>query len=166
LPEKKIIKEYSKGMKMKLSIASALACRAKLLILDEATSGLDPIVRSEIIDIFLEHIQNGQNSILFSTHITSDLDRIADYITFIHEGKIVFSEAKDAMLDSYAILKCEEKEFRRLDSNDIVGVRKNMFGYEVLTDRKNEVLRRQPGIVYEKALIEDIMLFYTKEDVR
>src|SRR5690606_21312452 len=95
LPEKKIVKEFSRGMKMKLSIAIALSHQAKLLILDEATSGLDPMVRDEILDIFLDFMQDEEHTILLSSHIISDIEKIADYVTFIHRGNIVFSKNKD-----------------------------------------------------------------------
>lgn len=104
LPDKKPIKEYSRGMKMKLSIAAALSHNPKLLILDEATSGLDPVIRNEILDVFYDFIQDEEHSILMSSHITNDLENIADYITFIHKGKIVFSDSKDNIMDNYAIL--------------------------------------------------------------
>ena len=105
--DNKLIKEFSKGNKMKLSIAVALSHKPKLLILDEATSSLDPIVREEILDIFLDFIQDEEHSIILSSHITSDLDKIADYITFIHKGKIVFSENKDELIDTMGVLKCK-----------------------------------------------------------
>lgn len=115
LPKDKIIKDYSKGMKMKLSIAAALSHNPKLLILDEPTGGLDPVVRSEILDIFLDFIQDEEKSILFSTHVTGDLDKIADYITFIHKGNLVFTESNDKINDNYGIIKCGINEFNKID---------------------------------------------------
>lgn len=112
LPDKKELKEFSRGMKMKLSLAVALSHNAKLLILDEPTSGLDPVVRSEILDIFLEFISDGERSILVSSHITSDLERIADYITFIHQGKVLLSENKDEILYGYGIAKAGREQLR------------------------------------------------------
>ena len=106
LPAQKKVKDYSRGMKMKLAIAAALSHHPKFLILDEATSGLDPMVREEILDIFLEFIQDEEHSILLSSHIISDLEKIADYVTFIHRGEVLFSEAKDQLLEEYGILKC------------------------------------------------------------
>ncbi len=162
LPDKKIIKEYSRGMKMKLSIAVALSHDSKLLILDEATSGLDPIVREEILDIFMDFIQNEEHSIFVSSHIISDLEKICDYITFIHRGKIIFSEAKDVLLDSYAILKCSQNEFDNIDKSIIKGYRKNTFGIEALV-----LINKLKGThVMDKANIEDIMLYYIKENGR
>lgn len=162
LPDKKIIKEYSRGMKMKLSIAVALSHDSKLLILDEATSGLDPIVREEILDIFMDFIQNEEHSIFVSSHIISDLEKICDYITFIHRGKIIFSEAKDVLLDSYAILKCSQNEFDNIDKSIIKGYRKNTFGIEALVLRN----KLKGTHVMDKANIEDIMLYYIKENGR
>ena len=160
LPETKIIKDYSKGMKMKLSIATAMSHDSKLLIMDEATSGLDPIIRDEILDVFLEFIQNEEHSIFISSHIISDLEKICDYISFIHKGKIIFSEPKDRLLEDYGILKCSSEDFKNIDKNLIKGYRKNSFGMEVLV-LKNNI---KGNYVIDKASIEDIMLFYVKEN--
>ena len=108
LPHKKIFKEYSKGMKMKLTLAVALSHHSKLLILDEATSGLDPIVRDEILDIFLEFIQDEEHTILISSHIISDLEKVSDYITFINKGEVLFSKEKDELIYNYGIVKCSK----------------------------------------------------------
>ena len=115
LPAQKKIKDYSRGMKMKLSIAVAMSHKAKLLILDEATSGLDPIVRDEILELFLDFIQDEEHTILVSSHIISDLEKIADYIIFIHGGKILFQKNKDELLYEYGIIRCSEEQFRKLD---------------------------------------------------
>lgn len=160
LPSKKIIKEYSKGMKTKLSIAVALSHNPKLLILDEATSGLDPIIRNELLDVFLDFIQDEKHSILISSHITSDLEKIADYITFINNGKIIFSKTKDSLSNDYAVLKCGINDFEKVKKEHIIGHRKNQFGYEVLLDNKQSVL--YGDFIKEKATIEDIMLFYVR----
>lgn len=120
LPKNKISKEFSSGMKMKLKIAVALSHHPKLLILDEPTSGLDPVARSEILDIFQDFIQNEENSIFVSSHITSDLEHIADYITFINDGKIVLSKTRDELLEKYGIVKCSKSEFEKIDKNDYV----------------------------------------------
>ncbi len=158
----KFIKEYSRGMKMKLSIAAALSHDSRILIMDEATSGLDPIVREEILDMFMDFIQNENHSIFISSHIISDLEKICDYITFIHKGKIIFSEAKDDLLDDYGILKCSEDEFKKIDSQIVKGVRRNKFGIEALI-LKNEL---RGNYVVDKANIEDIMIFHIKEQVQ
>ncbi len=155
----KSIKDYSRGMKMKLSIAVSLSHDSKILIMDEATSGLDPIIREEIIDTFLEFIQDESNSIFISSHIISDLEKICDYITFIHNGKIVFSELKDDLLDNYGILKCSEEELKNIDKSIIKGIRRNKFGIEALVF-KNKI---SGSYVIDKASIEDIMIFIIKE---
>lgn len=165
LPKDKIVKEYSRGMKMKLSIAVALSHEAKLLILDEATSGLDPIVRDEILDIFLEFIQNEEHTIFISSHITSDLEKIADYITFIHGGKIILSESKDNLTDNYGIVKCKKDDFEKLDKDHVIGVRKNQFGYEAMIDNKKEVMKQMNQKKYsnefymDNTTIEEIILY-------
>lgn len=158
LPEKKEVKEYSKGMKMKLNIACALSHNAKLLILDEATSGLDPVIRDEILDIFLEFIQDESHSILMSSHITSDLEKICDYITLIHKGNIVFTKSKDDLLDTYGIVKCSEADLRTLPSKAVVCYRKNQFGVEALVYKQ----RITGKLTIDPASIEDIMLFYIR----
>lgn len=158
IPLDKQIKEYSKGMKMKFSIAVALSHGAKLLILDEATSGLDPIIRDEMLDIFLEFIQNEEHSILFSSHIMSDLEKIADYVTVIHKGKFLFSEAKDHLLYEYGILKCSHDEFEKINKDVIIGHRKNQFGVEALVSRKN----MDKNLMIDPAGLEDILLFHIR----
>ncbi len=159
LPKDKIIKEYSRGMKMKLSIAVALSHQAKLLILDEATSGLDPIVRDEILDIFLDFIQNEENTILLSSHITSDLEKVADYITFIHNGKIVFSKNKDDLIYCYGVVHCRKEDYDKLDKDHIVGMRKSQFGYEVMVDNKKELKRQRSDLIVDNTTIEEIILY-------
>ena len=162
LPRAKKVKNFSKGMKMKLSIAVALSHDPKLLILDEPTGGLDPIVRNEILDIFLDFIQDEERSILFSTHITSDLDKIADYITFIHDGDLIFSDSKEELLNNYGIVKCGEKDFGTIDKSSIVGYRKNQFGYEVLIKDKYSGSHKYKDLIVDHANLEDIMLYYIR----
>lgn len=164
VPENKLIKEFSKGNKMKLSIAVALSHSPKLLILDEATSSLDPIVREEILDIFLDFIQDEEHSIILSSHITSDLDKIADYITFIHKGNIVFSENKDELINNMGILKCKPSDFDNISKEDYSYYRKSQFGYEVLLNDKYKFIARHPNFVVDNASIEEIMLFYVRGD--
>ncbi len=165
VPEDKTVKELSKGTKTKLSLCAALAHRPKLLILDEATAGLDPVVRSEILDIFLDVIQDEERSVLLSTHITSDLERIADYITLIHKGKAIFSKTKDELKYGYGIMKCGDKDFESVDRSDIEGFRKGRFGYEALVSDAGRMRRKHPGAVIDPANIEDIMLFYARSEV-
>lgn len=162
LPLKVTVKNYSRGMKMKLSLAVALAHNAKLLILDEATSGLDPIVRSEILDVFLDFIQDEEHTIFISSHITSDLEKIADYITFIHKGELLVCMSKDKLLETHYMVRCKEAQFHKLDQGDIVGFRKNSFGYEVLINNRNKVLRQFPNLIMDPANLDDIMLYYIK----
>ena len=164
LPSDKIVKDFSKGMKMKLSIAVALSHDPQFLILDEPTSGLDPIVRSEILDIFLDFIQDEEKSILFSTHITSDLDKIADYVTFIHEGEIIFSETKDDMINNFGIIKCGKEDFNKIDKEDIVGFRKSQFGYEVLINNKQQNQTKYDKYIIDSVNLEDIMLLYIRRE--
>ncbi|MEG2660982.1 MAG: ABC transporter ATP-binding protein [Oscillospiraceae bacterium] len=163
LPANKIIKEYSKGMKMKLNLATALAHKPKLLILDEATSGLDPVVRNEMLDIFLEFIQEEEHSILMSSHITTDLEKIADYITFLHEGKVVFSKSKDDIMENYAVAKCSVDKANALPHELIMGRRSSQFGCELLVSDKAALRRKEPDIIIDHASLDDIMTFIAKE---
>lgn len=160
LPREKLIKDFSKGMRMKLSIAAALAHRPRLLILDEATSGLDPVVRNEILDLLLGFIQDEEHAVLFSSHITVDLERVADYITFLHGGKVLMTGSKDDILDSYGILKCGEQEFDQIDSAELLRSRKNKFGCEGLVAHRTDFAKRHPGLIVDPAGIDDIMVFY------
>ncbi len=160
----KKIEEFSKGMKMKLSIAIALSHKAKILILDEATSGLDPVARDEVLDILMEFIQNEENSILMSSHITSDLEKIADYITFIHNGKIIFSENKDKLVYDMGVVKCTEKQFKTIEVQDRMFYKKGIFNYEVLIDNRDEFSKKYPSLVINNSNLEEIMLFYIKGD--
>jgi len=155
IPHKKNMKDFSRGMKMKIAIAVALSHKAKLLVLDEATSGLDPIVREQILDVFMEFIQNEENSILLSSHIVSDLEKVCDYITFIHEGKILLSKEKDLLMEEYGLLKCSKKELDNVPKDAIERVRENQFGVEALVKR-NKIGR---NFIVDKATLEDIMLF-------
>lgn len=160
LPENKPVKDFSKGMKAKLALVTALAHHPRLLILDEATSGLDPVVRSEILDLFLEFIEEEQHSILLSSHITSDLEKIADYITFLHNGQIVFSMQKDEMAERFGVLKCGKAEAATLDSRHIAGRRDSRFDCEFLIDNRMDPAYR--GMLVEPASIDDIMTFFAK----
>lgn len=162
LPLKKAVKEYSKGMKTKLSIAVALSHGAKLLILDEPTSGLDPVIREEILDVFLEFIQNEENTILLSSHITSDLEKIADYIIFIHKGELKFCTPKDEMLDTYGIVICNQEQYEKINKELILAVRKNKYNIEILVKNRYAVAESISDIIVQKATLEEIMLFEIK----
>ena len=162
LPEKKLIKEFSRGMKMKLSLSAALAHRPKLLILDEATAGLDPVVRDEILDEFLGFIQDEDHAILMSSHITSDLEKVADYIAYIHQGQVVLSDAKDAILDSYGRVGCTAAQLEAIAPDDVLRVRKGSFGCEALVQDRAAFARKYPMLLVERTTLEDIMLFIGK----
>ena len=162
LPKEKISKEYSSGMKMKLKIAVALAHHPKLLILDEPTSGLDPVARNEILDIFQEFIQDEEHGIFVSSHITSDLEHIADYITFINNGEIIFTKTRDELLENYGIVKCSEEQFKKIDKKDYIKYKKNRYEYDVLIENKYEFKKNYDICVIDRPSLEDIMLIYIK----
>lgn len=162
LNEKQKIGKYSKGMTMKLAIAVALSHHPKLLILDEATSGLDPIMRDEMLEVFLDFVGEDDHSILLSSHITSDLEKIADYITFIHQGRIILTESKDNLIYKYAILRCKEKQFENLDKSDILAYRRQDYQIDVLVNNKEAAERKYAGIVIDHATIDEIMLILVK----
>ena len=162
LDSKKRVGDLSKGMKMKLSITVALSHQPRLLILDEATSGLDPVMRDEILDVFLDFIQDEQNSILLSSHITSDLEKVADYIVFIHQGKVIFSLTKDTLLYQYGILRCRTAEFKQIDKDDILAYQKKDFEWEVLVADKEKAAQKYKKCVIDHATIDEIMLLYIK----
>ena len=163
LPKDKLIKDFSSGMKMKLKIATAIAHNPKILILDEPTSGLDPVVRNEILDIFRKYIEEDETrSILLSTHITSDLEHISDYIVFIEKGKMVFDLPTNELLENYGIIKCSKEDFSRLDEKDYIKYKKEKYQYEVLTSNKDNIRRKYNITTIDKPSIEDIMLFYIK----
>lgn len=162
LPNNKALKEMSKGMRKKLEIATALSHRPKLLILDEPTSGLDPVVRAEVLDIFLKFIQDEEHSILLSTHITSDLEHIADEIIFIDNGKKVLDNSKDEIIDNYGILKCDLDYFSKIDKNDIVAYKKTKYCYEILIQDKNKLSKKYTDCVIDKITLEDLMVLVIK----
>lgn len=162
LPIDKKIKQFSKGMKMKLAIAAALSHHPKLLILDEATSGLDPVIRDDILDMFLDFIQDEENSILVSSHITSDLEKVADYIVFIHEGKVVFFKPKDELIERYGIIKCGAAQFDAIDKKDIIAYRKQDYGWQILISDRHSAQKKYPKAMIVAATIDEIMLLYVK----
>ena len=163
LPPKRKIKELSKGMKMKFSLAVALSHHAELLIMDEPTSGLDPIVRSELLEILGHEMQDENKVVFFSTHITGDLDRVADFVTLIDRGRIVFSQPKDDIIDRYAVVKGPLELLDGDTRKGFVAVKENRFGFEGLaTDR--QAVHRQFGdsVLVEKPTLEDVMLYFTR----
>ena len=163
LPRKKKIAKFSKGMKMKLQIATALSHGAKLLIMDEATTGLDPVVRNEILDIFREYIQDEDHSVLMSSHITSDLEKIADCVTFIDRGKILLTGFKDEILERHAVMKCTRAEFEAIPAGDYVSARLNDFGAELMVADLADAKGRYPGFTFDHTTLEEIMLFYVNQ---
>ncbi len=162
IPVQKKIKEYSKGMMMKLSIAAALSHHPRLLILDEATSGLDPAIRDEILDLFFEFIEDGEHSILVSSHITSDLDKVADYVAMIHQGKILFFEEKDILLEKMGILKCSSEQMKDLQNVEILAVREHAYHIDCLIGNKGHARKQYPDLVIDDATIEEIMIYYIR----
>ena len=161
LPNKQI-KTFSKGMRKKLEIATALSHHPKLLILDEPTSGLDPVARAEVIQIFQSFIEKDDCSILLSSHITTDLEHIADYITFINNGEIVLSKTTDELLDQYAIVKCTEKEFKEIDKKDYIKYRKTKYEYEVLIENKKTFKSKYDIAIIDKITLDDLMVLMIK----
>lgn len=163
LPMNKRFKQYSRGMKMKLAIAAALSHRAKLLILDEATSGLDPIVRDEILDVFFDFTREEDHSILISSHIVSDLEKLCDYVCFMHQGRVLFCEEKDALLDRYGLYRCTEEQLAELDSAAIVQTRRSSgYGVEALVERA----KVSEGLELSRPNMEDVILFMAKGGAR
>ena len=164
LPKSKMIKNLSKGMRKKLEIATALSHHPKLLILDEATSGLDPVVRGEVLDIFLDFIQDENHTILFSTHITSDLEHIADYIVFLDKGKILLNQSRDEIMDGYGILKCDTDSFQEIAKEDIICYRKNSYDYEILVKDRDRMKKKYKKFVVDRVTIEKMMVLMIKGD--
>ena len=143
---------------MKLAIAAALAHHPQLLILDEATSGLDPVMRDEMLDVFLEFVQEENHSILLSSHITSDLEKVADYITFIHNGKLIMTVSKNDLVYNYAVMRCKESQFLALDPKDILAYRKRDFQIDVLVSSGKEAQRKYKGVVIDHVSVDEILL--------
>lgn len=160
LPQKKKLKQFSKGMKMKLQIAAALSHGAKLLVMDEATTGLDPVVRNEILDIFLEYLQDDSNSILMSSHITTDLEKVADSVTFIDKGRLLISGYKDDILDSHGVIKCAKADYKDIDNADFISARITDFGAEVMVSDRAAARAKYSGLTIDRTTLEEIMLFY------
>ena len=162
LTNNKKIKELSKGMRKKLEIATSLAHHPKLLILDEPTSGLDPVVRDDILDIFLKFIKDEEHTILLSTHITSDLEHIADKIVFVDKGQIILNESKDELLDNYGILKCDIDSFNKISKEDIVSYKKNKYNYEILISDKDKMKKKYKDYIIDKITLDELMILIIK----
>ena len=162
LPPDKQIRQFSKGMKMKLAISAALSHHSRLLILDEATSGLDPVIRDDILDVFLDFVQDEEHSILMSSHISTDLEKIADYITFIHQGKVLFCKSKDELRYQYGVVRCGGEQFQAIASEDVLAWRKEDYQYSVLVADKEAAKRKYPNAVVDDATIDDILVLYVK----
>ena len=162
LDSRQKIKTYSKGMRKKLEIITSLAHHPKLLILDEPTSGIDPVARKEILDLFQSFIENEDCSILFSTHITTDLEAIADYIVFINDGEIVLSKTGDEIMNNYGIVKCGEKDFAKILKEDYVRYLKNNYNYELLVLDKDSFKRKYGDLVIDKVNLDELMVLMIK----
>ena len=162
LPESQKIKSYSRGMSMKLAIAVALSHDSKLLILDEATSGLDPIMRDEILDVLLEFVKQENHSILLSSHITSDLEKIADYIVFIHNGEIILNKTKDELIYEYGVIRCSENDFYNILPEDILSSMKKDYQIDVLIKNKKLMEKKYKNLIIDSVSLDEIMLLLAK----
>lgn len=165
LPTKKKIKDLSRGMKIKFSLALALSHRAELILMDEPTSGLDPIFRNELLEILQSEMQDDNKGILFSTHITSDLEKIADYICFINNGQVVFSNTWDKIREEHLVVKGPKELLNKPVRDLLLGIRENDFGFEALTDRTDK-LKKILGdrAVYEHPSLDQIIIFTGRRD--
>lgn len=162
LPVDKPLKALSKGMRKKLEIATALSHHPDILILDEATSGLDPVIRNEILDIFLNFIQDENHTITLSTHITSDLEHVADKIVFIDQGKIVLDKARDELIDHYGILKCDPDKMEQVKKEDYICYKKNKYDVEFLVADRDKMRKKYSDFVVDKMTLEELMLLMIK----
>lgn len=160
LPWDKKFKEYSRGMTMKLGIAAALSHHPRLLLLDEATGGLDPMIREELLEVFADFAAEDGHAVLLSSHIVSDLERICDYIAFLHKGKLVMCEEKDVLLDRYGILKCSREQLKNIPEEAVHGKRVGTYGVEALVER--EFMPRD--VVIDRPTLEDIILYMVKAE--
>lgn len=162
LARDKKVKDLSRGMRMKLMIAVAFSHEAKLLILDEPTSGLDPVARDEFLDILRDYIEDEEKSVIFSSHITSDIEKIADYITYINNGKIIFTGEKDEFLEKYCIIKGGKEDITESQKKEIIGLRMHGTGFEGLIELKKAV-GFSSKVIIEKASLDEIMIYMNKE---
>lgn len=165
LPTQRRVKQLSTGMKRKLSLALALAHRPELLVLDEPTSGLDPVVRDDMLDMFLEFMQHDDHAMLISSHITSDLEKIADYIVLLHKGRVAFEKSRDELINRYGILRCGREQFASIDSGDMLARRTREYECDALVADRDAMRRKYPGVTIDTPTIDEIMLIYTKGEV-
>lgn len=162
ISEKQRLDKLSFGMKKKVQIIFALCLKPQVLILDEPTTGIDPSDREEILDMLMDFMQDENHTIMLSTHITSDLDKIADYITLIDDGEIVFSESKIDLQDKYRLIRCNEEQINESDREKLIGIKKNSFGIEALT--KDKEIASKPGISSAIPTVEEIMVHFTERE--
>lgn len=162
LPLNQKISTYSRGMSMKLAIAVALSHSAELLLLDEATAGLDPIMRDEILDVLLEFVNDGNRSILLSSHITSDLEKIADHIVFIHHGEILLNNSKEELIYEYGVLRCSDRDFFDIDPHDIIAYRKREHQTDILVSEKERMRKKYKNLITDNTSLDEIMLILAK----
>ena len=163
VPQDKKIKTFSTGMKAKLKLLVAISHRARLLVLDEPTAGLDVVAREELLELIQECLeQNPESSVLISSHISADLEKFCDDIYMIDDGKIVLHEETDVLLDNYGVLKVDEKQFAKLDQTYLIKKRKEIFGYSLLTKERQFYMENYPQIAVEKGNIDDVILMMTR----
>ncbi len=162
LPKSQKIKTYSRGMSMKLAIAVALSHESKLLILDEPTSGLDPIMRDEILDVLLEFVKQENHSILLSSHITSDLEKIADYIVFIHDGEIILNKTKDELIYEYGVIRCSENDFVSIATEDILSYMKKDYQIDVLVSDRKLMKKKYKNLIVDNVSLDEMMLLMVR----
>lgn len=162
IPQKQKLKTFSQGTLMKLSVITALAHKPQFLVLDEATNALDPIARDKFLELFLDFVGNEKNAILLSSHLTGDLEKIADYIIFLDKGEIILTEKKDTLLYEYGIARCKKKQFAELNLEEMVSYRYKSMQIDVLIKNKNTFAKTHPDIIIDKASIDEILMLLVK----
>lgn len=158
LSSNQTLKTMSKGMRKKVEIITALSHHPKLLICDEATSGLDPVVRNEILDLFLNFVKDENHTIILSTHITSELEHIADKIIFINDGKVLLENSRDELLEDYGVLKCDIESFQEIAKEDIITYKKNKYDYEILVKNKSKISKKYKSCIVDRITLEEFMI--------